>query len=78
MASRRPAPRQQQIVEFVRKNPGCSMADAARATRRRDSEGLGYGYHAIHRCIELNLVEKRAGVDARTYSLHLVPQDDDE
>lgn len=63
--------RMRQIVYYVENNPGCTIREAAMATRRHSNEGHKYGYASAHRAIKAGLIEDRGGEKKGQYSLYI-------
>ena len=66
----RGTPAQDKVVEFVRKNPGCIMIEAARYLSPRNHI---LGYRVIHRALRAGKLrrEKRYDWGQKTYRLFI-------
>lgn len=56
-------PKMQQVIEYVRANPGCPKIDAAREVGPNGS--LYYGYRTVNRAIARGLIQAKRRPDGR-------------
>lgn len=57
--------RMMQVANFVRRNPGCTMLQAAEHLIYRGRPSRRYGYAAVHRAIAAGLIVAIERVDKR-------------